>query len=316
MILPDEGTRLKDNEYIETDNMKRSFAYPLLVLLAASCVEGNKAYDASGVFESTEVTVSAEGNGKILSLDLQEGDRLEAGQIVGCIDTVQLHLSEIQLEASRRAVGSGRLDISRQIAALESQIGKQRQELDRFTKLEKAGASNRKQVEDIQAQIETLERQLAAQKESLNSSNRNVSGQADALEAQIEQIRDRIRKCVITSPVAGTVLAKYSEAGEFAALGRALFKVADIDNIRLRAYITADQLTTLKLGQQVRVFADQGSSGRKEYAGTLIWISDKAEFTPKTIQTRDERANLVYAVKIAVENDGLIKLGMYGDIKF
>lgn len=311
-----ECTRLKDNEYIETDNMKRSFAYPLLVLLAASCVEGNKAYDASGVFESTEVMVSAEGNGKILSLDLQEGDRLEAGQIVGCIDTVQLHLSEIQLEASRRAVGSGRLDISRQIAALESQIGKQRQELDRFTKLEKAGASNRKQVEDIQAQIETLERQLSAQKESLNSSNRNVSGQADALEAQIEQIRDRIRKCVITSPVAGTVLAKYSEAGEFAALGRALFKVADIDNIRLRAYITADQLTTLKLGQQVRVFADQGSSGRKEYAGTLIWISDKAEFTPKTIQTRDERANLVYAVKIAVENDGLIKLGMYGDIKF
>lgn len=311
-----EGTRLKDNEYIETDNMKRSFAYPLLVLLAASCVEGNKAYDASGVFESTEVTVSAEGNGKILSLDLQEGDRLEAGQIVGCIDTVQLHLSEVQLEASRRAVGSGRLDISRQIAALESQIGKQRQELDRFTKLEKAGASNRKQVEDIQAQIETLERQLAAQEESLNSSNRNVSGQADALEAQIEQIRDRIRKCVITSPVAGTVLAKYSEAGEFAALGRALFKVADIDNIRLRAYITADQLTSLKLGQQVRVFADQGSSGRKEYAGTLIWISDKAEFTPKTIQTRDERANLVYAVKIAVENDGLIKLGMYGDIKF
>lgn len=311
-----EGTRLKDNEYIETDNMKRSFAYPLLVLLAASCVEGNKAYDASGVFESTEVTVSAEGNGKILSLDLQEGDRLEAGQIVGCIDTVQLHLSEIQLEASRRAVGSGRLDISRQIAALESQIGKQRQELDRFTKLEKAGASNRKQVEDIQAQIETLERQLAAQKESLNSSNRNVSGQADALEAQIEQIRDRIRKCVITSPVAGTVLAKYSEAGEFAALGRALFKVADIDNIRLRAYITAKQLTALKLGQQVRVFADQGSSGRKEYAGTLIWISGKAEFTPKTIQTRDERANLVYAVKIAVENDGLIKLGMYGDIKF
>lgn len=311
-----EGTRLKNNEYIETDNMKRSFAYPLLVLLAASCVEGNKAYDASGVFESTEVTVSAEGNGKILSLDIQEGDRLEAGQIVGCIDTVQLHLSEVQLEASRRAVGSGRLDISRQIAALESQIGKQRQELDRFTKLEKAGASNRKQVEDIQAQIETLERQLAAQEESLNSSNRNVSGQADALEAQIEQIRDRIRKCVITSPVAGTVLAKYSEAGEFAALGRALFKVADIDNIRLRAYITADQLTALKLGQQVRVFADQGSSGRKEYAGTLIWISDKAEFTPKTIQTRDERANLVYAVKIAVENDGLIKLGMYGDIKF
>lgn len=299
--------------------MKKTLTYSSLLVLAlaiTSCGKGNKAYDASGVFESTEVTVSAEGNGKIMSLDLQEGDRLEAGAVVGCIDTVQLYLSKIQLEASRRAVGSGRLNISRQIAALESQIAKQRQELDRFTKLEQAGASNRKQVEDIQAQLDILERQLAAQKESLQNTNSNVSGQADALEAQVMQLEDKIRKCVITSPVSGTILAKYSEAGELAVQGRALFKVADLDNIRLRAYITADQLTGLKLGQSVKVFADQGTSGRKEYAGTLVWISDKAEFTPKTIQTRDERANLVYAVKIAVKNDGLIKLGMYGDIKF
>lgn len=299
--------------------MKKTLTYSSLLVLAlaiTSCGKGNKAYDASGVFESTEVTVSAEGNGKIMSLDLQEGDRLEAGAVVGCIDTVQLYLSKIQLEASRRAVGSGRLNISRQIAALESQIAKQRQELDRFTKLEQAGASNRKQVEDIQAQLDILERQLAAQKESLQNTNSNVSGQADALEAQVMQLEDKIHKCVITSPVSGTILAKYSEAGELAVQGRALFKVADLDNIRLRAYITADQLTGLKLGQSVKVFADQGTSGRKEYAGTLVWISDKAEFTPKTIQTRDERANLVYAVKIAVKNDGLIKLGMYGDIKF
>lgn len=299
--------------------MKKTLTYSSLLVLAlaiTSCGKGNKAYDASGVFESTEVTVSAEGNGKIMSLDLQEGDRLEAGAVVGCIDTVQLYLSKIQLEASRRAVGSGRLNISRQIAALESQIAKQRQELDRFTKLEQAGASNRKQVEDIQAQLDILERQLAAQKESLQNTNSNVSGQADALEAQVMQLEDRIRKCVITSPVSGTVLAKYSEAGELAVQGRALFKVADLESIRLRAYITADQLTGLKLGQSVKVFADQGTSGRKEYAGTLIWISDKAEFTPKTIQTRDERANLVYAVKIAVKNDGLIKLGMYGEVKF
>lgn len=299
--------------------MKKTLTYSSLLVLAlamTACGKGNKAYDASGVFESTEVTVSAEGNGKIMSLDLQEGDRLEAGAVVGCIDTVQLYLSKIQLEASRRAVGSGRLNISRQIAALESQIAKQRQELDRFTKLEQAGASNRKQVEDIQAQIDILERQLAAQKESLQNTNSNVSGQADALEAQVMQLEDRIRKCVITSPVSGTVLAKYSEAGELAVQGRALFKVADLESIRLRAYITADQLTGLKLGQSVKVFADQGTSGRKEYAGTLIWISDKAEFTPKTIQTRDERANLVYAVKIAVKNDGLIKLGMYGEVKF
>lgn len=299
--------------------MKKTLTYSSLLVLAlamTACGKGNKVYDASGVFESTEVTVSAEGNGKIMSLDLQEGDRLEAGAVVGCIDTVQLYLSKIQLEASRRAVGSGRLNISRQIAALESQIAKQRQELDRFTKLEQAGASNRKQVEDIQAQLDILERQLAAQKESLQNTNSNVSGQADALEAQVMQLEDKIRKCVITSPVSGTILAKYSEAGELAVQGRALFKVADLDNIRLRAYITADQLTGLKLGQSVKVFADQGTSGRKEYAGTLVWISDKAEFTPKTIQTRDERANLVYAVKIAVKNDGLIKLGMYGEIKF
>ena len=299
--------------------MKKTLTYSSLLVLAlamTACGKGNKVYDTSGVFESTEVTVSAEGNGKIMSLDLQEGDRLEAGAVVGCIDTVQLYLSKIQLEASRRAVGSGRLNISRQIAALESQIAKQRQELDRFTKLEQAGASNRKQVEDIQAQIDILERQLAAQKESLQNTNSNVSGQADALEAQMAQLEDRIRKCVITSPVSGTVLAKYSEAGELAVQGRALFKVADLESIRLRAYITADQLTNVKLGQAVKVYADQGTSGRKEYAGTLVWISDKAEFTPKTIQTRDERANLVYAVKIAVKNDGLIKLGMYGEVKF
>ena len=299
--------------------MKKTLTYSSLLVLAlamTACGKGNKVYDASGVFESTEVTVSAEGNGKIMSLDLQEGDRLEAGAVVGCIDTVQLYLSKIQLEASRRAVGSGRLNISRQIAALESQIAKQRQELDRFTKLEQAGASNRKQVEDIQAQLDILERQLAAQKESLQNTNSNVSGQADALEAQMAQLEDRIRKCVITSPVSGTILAKYSEAGELAVQGRALFKVADLESIRLRAYITADQLTNVKLGQAVKVYADQGTSGRKEYDGTLIWTSDKAEFTPKTIQTRAERANLVYAVKIAVKNDGLIKLGMYGEVKF
>lgn len=299
--------------------MKKTLTYSSLLVLAlamTACGKGNKAYDASGVFESTEVTISAEGNGKIMSLGIQEGDRLEAGAVVGCIDTVQLFLSKVQLEASRRAVGSGRLNISRQIAALESQIVKQRQELDRFTKLEQAGASNRKQVEDIQAHLDIFERQLAAQKESLQNANSNVSGQADAIEAQIAQLEDRIRKCVITSPVSGTVLAKYSEAGELAVQGRALFKVADLENIRLRAYITADQLTNIKLGQAVKVYADQGTSGRKEYAGTLVWISDKAEFTPKTIQTRDERANLVYAVKIAVKNDGLIKLGMYGEVKF
>ncbi len=299
--------------------MKRIFRYAPIVILAlaaSACGNRTKSCDASGVFESTEVTVSAEGSGKILRLAVQEGDRLDSGAVVGCIDTVQLHFAKEQLIASLKAVGSGHYDVSKQIASLEQQIAKQRRELERFTKLADAGASNRKQVDDIETQITVLEKQLAAQKETLLNANKGISGQAEALEAQIAQMEDRIRKCVIVSPVTGTVLAKYAEAGELAAQGRALFKIADLEQIRLRAYITADQLTGLRLGQSVKVYADQGKSGTKEYAGKLVWISDKAEFTPKTIQTRDERANLVYAVKIAVENDGLIKLGMYGDVKF
>lgn len=299
--------------------MKRIFRYAPIVMLtlaASACGNRTKSCDASGVFESTEVTVSAEGSGKILRFAVQEGDRIDSGAVVGCIDTVQLHFAKEQLIASLKAVGSGHYDVPKQIASLEQQIAKQRRELERFTKLADAGASNRKQVDDIETQIAVLEKQLAAQKETLLNANKGISGQAEALEAQIAQMEDRIRKCVIVSPVTGTVLAKYAEAGELAAQGRALFKIADLEQIRLRAYITADQLTGLRLGQSVKVYADQGKSGTKEYAGKLVWISDKAEFTPKTIQTRDERANLVYAVKIAVENDGLIKLGMYGDVKF
>ena len=299
--------------------MKRIFRYiPIVMftLAVSACGNRTKVHDASGVFESTEVTVSAEGSGKILRLAVQEGDRLDSGAVVGLIDTVQLHFAKEQLIASLKAVGSGHYDVSKQIASIEQQIAKQRRELERFTKLADAGASNRKQVDDIETQIAVLEKQLAAQKETLMNANKGISGQAEALEAQIAQMEDRISKCVIVSPVTGTVLAKYAETGELAAQGRALFKIADLEQIRLRAYITADQLTGLRLGQSVKVYADQGKSGTKEYAGKLVWISDKAEFTPKTIQTRDERANLVYAVKIAVENDGLIKLGMYGDVKF
>ena len=299
--------------------MKRIFRYAPIVmftLAVSACGNRTKSCDASGVFESTEVTVSAEGSGKILRLAVQEGDRVDSGAVVGCIDTVQLHFAKEQLIASLKAVGSGHYDVSKQIASIEQQIAKQRRELERFTKLADAGASNRKQVDDIETQIAVLEKQLAAQKETLQNANKGISGQAEALEAQIAQMEDRIRKCVIVSPVTGTVLAKYAEAGELAAQGRALFKIADLEQIRLRAYITADQLTGLRLGQSVKVYADQGKSDSKEYTGKLVWISDKAEFTPKTIQTRDERANLVYAVKIAVENDGLIKLGMYGDVKF
>ena len=294
----------------------RAFTIIALIPALAACNGGKNTYDASGVFETTEVTVSAEGNGKIEWFKIEEGDKVHAGDTLGCIDTTQLHLTKVQLESNMKAVGSGKYDVTKQIASLKQQMAKQNRELERFTKLAAAGASGQKTVDDIEAQISVLEKQIAAQEEILQNANSGISGQTTALEAQILMIEDRIRKCVITSPLDGIILSKYAEAGELAGQGRALFKVADTENIKIRAYVTADQLTELKLGQEMKVYADLGKKGRKEYAGKLIWISDQAEFTPKTIQTRDERANLVYAVKIGVKNDGLIKLGMYGEVKF
>ncbi len=294
----------------------KAFTIIALIPALAACNGGKNTYDASGVFETTEVTVSAEGNGKIEWFKIEEGDKVNAGDTLGCIDTTQLHLTKVQLESNMKAIGSGKYDVTKQIASLKQQMSKQNRELERFTKLAAAGASGQKTVDDIEAQISVLEKQIAAQEEILQNANSGISGQTTALEAQILMIEDRIRKCVITSPLNGIILSKYAEAGELAGQGRALFKVADTENIKIRAYVTADQLTELKLGQEMKVYADLGKKGRKEYAGKLIWISDQAEFTPKTIQTRDERANLVYAVKIGVKNDGLIKLGMYGEVKF
>jgi HlyD family secretion protein len=221
----------------------------------------------------------------------------------------------MQLLASMTAVDSRSYNVSLQIASTKQQIAKQQTELARFQNLLRSNAATQKQVDDIAAQIDFLQKQLAAQTETLNNTNRSLSGESRALQIQVEQITDLIRKSIISSPITGTVLAKYAEAGEVTAQGKALFKVGDINNLFLRAYITADQLTQLKLGQTVKVFADFGKKERKEYPGTITWISDKAEFTPKTIQTRNERANLVYAVKIAVKNDGYIKIGMYGEVK-
>ena len=202
------------------------------------------------------------------------------------------------------------------MASIRQQISNMQKERKRFAELVHENAANQKQVDDIDYQIAVLQRQLAATTEQIGSNNNSLTGQRRSIAAQIAQLDDQARNCIIASPTKGVVLAKYMEQGEFAAPGKPLFKVGDISNMKLRAYITADQLTTLKLGQKVKVYADQGKTGRKEYAGTVTWISDKAEFTPKTIQTRVERANLVYAVKIAVKNDGMIKEGMYGDVKF
>lgn len=284
-------------------------------LILAACGNGSDQYDASGVFEATEVVVSAKSAGEIMQFDIQEGQDVTAGCQVGYIDTVQLHLRKEQLSASLKAVQSRHYNVDRQIAALRQQIETQKREQKRFEELVASNVANQKQLDDITAQVDMLEKQLAAQQETLSNNNSGISGESLSLKAQIAQIEDQIRKCVIASPIDGTVLAKYAEPGELAGQGRSLFKVADIGNLFLRVYITADQITELKIGQPVKVYADQGKSDRREYPGTVSWISDKAEFTPKTIQTRNERANLVYAVKVAVKNDGYIKRGMYGEIK-
>lgn len=284
-------------------------------LILAACGNGSDQYDASGVFEATEVVVSAKSAGEIMQFDIQEGQDVVAGCQVGYIDTVQLHLRKEQLSASLKAVQSRHYNVDRQIAALRQQIETQKREQKRFEELVASNVANQKQLDDITAQVDMLEKQLAAQQETLSNNNSGISGESLSLKAQIAQIEDQIRKSVIASPIDGTVLAKYAEPGELAGQGRSLFKVADIGNLFLRVYITADQITELKIGQPVKVYADQGKSDRREYPGTVSWISDKAEFTPKTIQTRNERANLVYAVKVAVKNDGYIKRGMYGEIK-
>ena len=286
-----------------------------LVLFATACGHKKGNYDASGTFEATETVVSAQANGQIEAFNVIEGQQLTANAEVGYIDTIQLYLKKEQLLANMKAVDSRSYNVALQIASINQQISKQETELARFKNLAKSNAATQKQVDDIQASIDLLQRQLAAQTETLQNNNSSVSSEAKGLAIQVEQVEDLIRKSIIFSPIDGTVLAKYAEIGEIAVQGRALFKVADVNNLFLRAYFTADQLNKLKLNQELRVFADFGKKEMREYKGTIAWISDKAEFTPRTILTKDERANLVYAVKIAVKNDGYLKIGMYGEVK-
>lgn len=288
----------------------------LAVLLPVACSNNKTDYDASGIFESTEVIVSSQVSGQLMEFTVTEGQQLQVHSYLGYVDTTQLYLKKQQLMASRTAVSSRSTSVPRQIASLKEQIATQKRELARFGNLVKLNAANQKQVDDIQSQLSVLEKQLAAQTELLVNNNQGISGESTALESQIAQIEDQLLKSRITSPIQGTVLTKYAEQGEFTAPGKALFKVSDMQQMYLRAYITSDQLTQLKQGQPVTVYADFGEDQMRTYPGTISWIADKAEFTPKTIQTRNERANLVYAVKIAVTNDGYLKNGMYGEVKF
>lgn len=287
----------------------------MTLLVLSACGKGTPHYDATGTFEATEVVVSAEAAGKLLELNVEEGTQLKAGEKVGLIDTVQLYLKKLQLEASMKSVESQRPDLAKQIAATKQQIATAEREKRRVENLLTAGAANQKQLDDWDAQMKLLERQLAAQESSLRNSRNSLTEQGNSVAIQVAQVDDQLKKCHIQSPIEGTVLAKYAEAGELAAIGKPLFKVGEINRMYLRAYITSEQLSQIKIGDAVTVYSDYGNLEQKPYPGTITWISDRSEFTPKTILTKNERANLVYAIKIAVKNDGTLKIGMYGGVK-
>ncbi|MGN0020124.1 MAG: HlyD family secretion protein [Sphingobacterium hotanense] len=285
------------------------------VILLSSCQNKEPEFDATGTFEAVETIISAEASGTLKEFDLQEGQQLTAGQHIGYIDSVQLYLKKKQLETQAKAVLGKKPSVNTQLAALQSQLNTAQRERSRIQNLLKDDAIPAKQLDDINAQIDLISKQIAAQRSTLDLSVSSIDKDVQPIEVQMLQIEDQLQKSKIINPIAGTVLTKYAEANEMASVGKPLYKIADLSNLILRVYISGDQLPLIKLNQQVKVFTDDGNGGFKETQGTITWINDKAEFTPKTIQTKNERANQVYAVKILVKNDGSYKIGMYGEIK-
>ena len=297
-------------------NMKKTMLTAAAAILLAACGNNEKEYDATGTFEATETTVSAEQSGTLMRFDVSEGDEIAAGKEVGLVDTTQLWLKIQQMGATKAVYQSQKPDMEKQIAATRQQLAKAKTEQQRYEELVKDGAAPRKMLDDATSQVAVLQKQLDAQVSTLNTQLSTLNSQLSTVDVQVSQLRDQLEKCHIVTPIAGTVLEKYVEQGEFVATGKPLFKMADVQQMFIRAYITSAQLQSIKIGQQAKVFADYGDGQRKEYEGKVTWISSRSEFTPKTILTDDERADLVYALKVAVKNDGYIKIGMYGEVSF
>ena len=293
--------------------MKKITTLLLAVWTLTACQTNDNEYDASGIFEATEVVVSAKAQGEIVQLLADEGDEVQQGMTLGSIDTRQLTLRRQQLEQTQLSTDSRRVDVNTQLATLEQQVENLRQEKARFESLLAARAASQKQVDDIGYQIAVIQRQIRALRDQLTSGNKSINEQSLAVGTQMSQVDEQIADATIAAPLTGTILQRYCEQGEYATLGKPLFKIANLEEMALRAYITADQYNLLKLGQKVSVTID---GQENPYEGTVTWIASKAEFTPKTIQTKDERANLVYAIKVKVRNDGYIKIGMYGEVVF
>ena len=296
--------------------MKKILAMAGIVLLLNACGNKEKEYDATGVFEATETTIYAEQPGILVRLNVEEGDIVAPEMEVGLIDTTQLWLKLKQAVASKSVYQSQKPEIGKQIAATRQQLAKAKQDQQRYSELVADGAAPSKMLDDANSQVEVLQDQLDAQISSLTVTTNSLQRQMDAAYVQEDQLRDQLRKCHIKVPAKGTVLEKYVERGEYVSTGKPLFKTADTEGMFIRAYVTSTQLRNIKLGQNAIVYADYGDGKKKEYHGKVTWISNRSEFTPKTILTDDERADLVYALKVAIENDGYVKIGMYGEVKF
>lgn len=310
--------------------MKKTIAALSALLLLTACGNKHPDFDASGSFEADEVIVSSELSGRILSFSIEEGQVIPRDSVVGLVDATGLSLQKDQVEASIRSLGEKTADVSPQVQLLDNQLAVQQTQLDnllheqvRIRNLVEKDAATAKQLDDISNQVEVARKtmqvtrqQIQVQKSQVATQNRGILSEADPLRKRADQLQDQLNRSKIINPTEGTVLSKYAQAGEITAPGKALYKLADLRVMTLRAYVTGDQLPSLKTGQAVTVLVDDGKKGYRELRGTLSWIADKAEFTPKTIQTRDERANLVYAVKIRVPNDGTLKIGMYGEVRF
>lgn len=295
--------------------MKKHIYWILAAATFITSCSDRQDYDATGIFEATTVIVSSETTGKILSMSVSEGDTVFNGEVIAQIDTITLCLQHRQMLSQQRATHSSLPNISAQAAALRSQIMHAQTEVERQSRLLADGATTQKNYDDAASQLRTLKAQLEGLLSSLGTNTSTINDNVTTIEFQAEQIAEQIAKSTVHSPLTGTVLVKYSEPGEFAAPGKPLYKVANLNDIYLRSYFTANQLADIKIGQQVTVIADFGGEEQFEYPGTITWIAEESEFTPKSIQTKDTRANLVYAVKIKVKNDGRLKLGQYGEVR-
>ncbi len=276
---------------------------------------GNKS-DAFGNFETDEVIISSESFGKISGLTITEGSAVQKGQFLALIDTVQLHIQKSQVQAAVGAISSKTQDVQVQINVLQERKSNLLREKKRIESLLADGAATQKQLDDMNGEIEVVDKSILATRTSMNIGNQGLLSEIKPQQEQLKLIEDKIVKCQIISPIDGTILVKYVENNEFATQGKPLFKVADTKNMYLKAFVSGDQLSEVKIGSKVKVLIDNGKKDYYTYDGVITWVSEKAEFTPKVIQTKEERTNLVYGFKVQVVNDGRIKIGMPGEIKF